>query len=94
MLEQELADMEQFSQTEAELIDQQSKLGDVEDDLDELLGPNVMESDMTRAYDSFISASEGDYNGFDPSSTDCLEEEQEIANMFYGGGYHIEVAPE
>lgn len=94
-IDNELATLEEYPQTEAELIDQESEVYDSMSDMDdEYLPADSMESDMEHAFSSFMTASESDYNGYDPSSVAKEEIAQEISDMFYSGGVHIEVAPD
>lgn len=84
-LEQELDVMEDMPQTQAEQIDQETEIQDVEDDVDEILGPEAMESDQERAFDSFITDNESDYDGFDADDQGANESD-DLADE----GYSIE----
>ena len=64
-LDDELAAMEEFGETEAEAIDQETSVEDYQGDLDEILGDEAEESDMERAYESFMTDNEADYDGFE-----------------------------
>lgn len=93
MLDDELAILEVGFQTEAEQIDEESEIEDVASDMDEYLGEDAMESDMEQAYSTFFSNSETDYDGYSPEEIEDREIEHRIENIFSGGGWHIEVAP-
>lgn len=94
MLDDELAILEAGFQTEAEQIDEESEIEDVASDMDEYLGEDAMESDMEQAYSAFFSNSETDYDGYFPEEIEDREIERSIENIFSGGGWHIEVAPD
>ncbi len=89
-LDEQLETMEESLETDAEQIDEQTEIQDVEDDVDEILGEDALESDQTHAFDSFITENEADYDGYDPD--EVLESEQEIedANVLHSEGYHVE----
>ncbi len=89
-LDEQLETMEESLETDAEQIDEQTEIQDVEDDVDEILGEDALESDQTHAFDSFITENETDYDGYDPD--EVLESEQEIedANVLHSEGYHVE----
>ena len=81
-LDEELESMEEPGETDAEWIDQETELQDVEGDEDEIFGADAAESDVEHAYDSFMTDNEADYDGWDEG--DVLNSE----------GYHIEEEPE
>ncbi len=89
-LDEQLETMEESLETDAEQIDEQTEIQDVEDDVDEILGEDALESDQTHAFDGFITKNEADYDGYDPD--EVLESEQEIedANVLHSEGYHVE----
>ena len=64
-LDEQVEQLEETGQTEAEAIDQETELQDYEDDLDEILGDEAEESDLEAAYDGFITENETDYDGFE-----------------------------
>ena len=64
-MDEQLETLEETGQTEAEQIDEQTEIQDVEDDMDELLGEDAEESDQFHAFDSFVTDNEADYDGFD-----------------------------
>lgn len=63
-LDSELEAMEETGQTEAEQIDEETEIQDVEDDVDEIMGEEALNSDLSHAYDSFITNDEDDYDGW------------------------------
>ncbi len=89
-LDDELEIMEETGQTEAEQIDEESEIQDVEDNIDEYLGEDALETDAEHAYASFETDNESDYDGYDPD--EILESEAEIeeANTLHSEGYHVE----
>ena len=66
-LDYELEALEESGQTEAEQIDEETEIQDVEDDIDEIMGEDALNSDLEHAYDSFITDNEADYDGWDDS---------------------------
>lgn len=88
-LDDELEIMEASGQTEAELIDEQTEIQDVEDNVDEIMGEDALESDLEHAFDSFITINEVDYDGYDPD--EVIESANEIAdaNILHSEGYHV-----
>ena len=52
-LDEELEIMEESGETDAEQIDEETEIQDVEGDLDEILGEDAEESDLEHAYASF-----------------------------------------
>lgn len=91
-LDEQLEIMEETGETEAEWTDQETELQDVEDDIDEYLGEDAMESDLEHAYDSFITTNEVDYDGYDPSEVERSADEYEAADVLHSEGYHLEDA--
>lgn len=91
-LDEQLESMEETGQTEAEQIDEQTEIQDVEDDVDELLGPDAEESDLEHAYDSFETTNEEDYDGYDPFEVEESEAGQMVADDLHSEGYHVESA--
>ncbi len=53
-LDEELESLEATGETEAEWTDQETELQDVEDDMDELLGPDATESDQEHALEEEV----------------------------------------
>ena len=88
-LDDELEILEETGETEAELIDQQTELQDEEDDVDEIMGTDAMESDLEHAFDSFVTINEMDYDGYDPYEVVESEEEIEAARELNSEGYHV-----
>lgn len=91
-LDDQLDTMEQTGETEAEWIDQETELEDAQGDMDEYLGEDAMESDMEHAYDSFVTESEADYNGYDPDDVERAAAGYEAADVLHSEGYHVENA--
>ncbi len=69
-LDEELESMEEPGETDAEWIDQETELQDVEGDEDEIFGADAAESDVEHAYDSFMTDNEADYDGWDEGDVD------------------------
>lgn len=63
-LDDELEGMEETGQTEAERIDEETEIEDVESDIDEIMGEESQEDDLEHAYDSFSTDNEADYDGW------------------------------
>ncbi|MEC4273371.1 hypothetical protein VJ923_09405 [Adlercreutzia sp. R25] len=96
-LDEELESMEEFGETEAELIDQQTELEDVEGDEDALFDADeedAAESDLEHAYDSFITDNETDYDGWDPDEVVEGIQAEEDADILHSEGYHLEEVDE
>lgn len=91
-LDTELESMEEMGQTQAEEIDEETEIQDVEDDVDEIEGPDAEESDLEHTYGSFITDNEADYDGYDPDEVIEEEREDEEADVLNSEGYHIEDA--
>ncbi len=92
-LDEELESMEEFGETEAELIDQQTELEDVEGDEDALFDADeedAAESDLEHAYASFITDNEADYDGWDPDEVVEGIQAEEDADILHSEGYHLE----
>lgn len=89
-LDEELDAMEEAGQTEAEEVDEQTELQDVEDDMDELLGEEAMESDQEHAWSSFETQNEADYDGYDPSEVTDAANAVSDSNVLHSEGYHVE----
>lgn len=89
-LDEELDAMEEAGQTEAEQIDEQTELQDVEDDMDELLGDEAMESDQEHAWSSFETQNEADYDGYDPSEVTDAANAVYDSDVLHSEGYHVE----
>lgn len=89
-LDDELEIMEEPGETDAEQIDEETEIQDVEDDLDEILGPDAEEDDQTHAFASFETANEADYDGYDSDVVEEDEEAEEAADVLHSEGYHIE----
>lgn len=91
-LDEQLESMEELGETEAEWTDQETELQDAQDDMDEYLGEDAMETDMEHAYDSFITENETDYNGYDPDEVERSANGYEAADVLHSEGYHEESA--
>lgn len=89
-LDEELEQMEQTGETEAEWTDQETELQDVEDDMDELLGEEAVESDQEHAFASFETDNEADYNGYDPAEVVNAANDEYDADVLHSEGYHTE----
>ncbi len=87
-LDDELDIIEQAGETDAEQADEATEVQDVEDDLDEVLGKDAMESDQEKAYDSFMTDDEADYDGFDPFEVEADEAVETEADILNSEGYH------
>lgn len=93
-LDEELENMEELGETDAEWTDQETELQDVEDDEDEIFGEDAAESDVEHAYDSFATDNEADYDGWDESEVEEAVDAEEDADILHSEGYHIEEEPE
>ncbi len=89
-IDKQLETIEDSPETEAEQIDEATEIQDVEDDMDELLGEDALESDQGHAFDSFITNNEADYDGYDPDEILESEQRSEAADVLNSEGYHIE----
>ena len=98
-IDDELELMEDSGETDLEAVDQESELDDYQNDLDEILGDEADESDLERAYESFSTPNEADYNGYDGMESGGwdhtgVDEEAEDAALGvedYGAdGYEVE----
>lgn len=89
-LDEELDSLEATGETDAEWTDQETELQDVEDDMDELLGPEAMESDQEHAWDSFETNNEVNYNGYDPEEVIEAANDVYDSNVLHSEGYHVE----
>ncbi|MCI9129245.1 MAG: hypothetical protein HFJ65_02845 [Eggerthellaceae bacterium] len=90
-IDEELDNLE-TAQTEAEQIDEETEIQDVADDMDELLGPEALETDQTHAFASFTTNNEADYNGYDPEEVIEAANDEYAANVLHSEGYHVEDA--
>ena len=89
-LDNELDIIEETGETDAEQIDEETEVQDVEDDMDEILGADALESDQEKAYDSFMTDNEADYDGYDPFEVEEDEAAETEANVLNSEGYHEE----
>lgn len=89
-LDEELESLEATGETEAEWTDQDTELQDVEDDMDEYLGEEAMESDQEHAWGSFSTNNEANYDGYDPSEVVNAAEDEYDADALHSEGYHVE----
>ena len=89
-LDEELESMEEPGETDAEWIDQETELQDVEGDEDEIFGADAAESDVEHAYDSFMTDNEADYDGYDPFEVEEDEAVETEADVLNSEGYHEE----
>lgn len=88
--DEELESMEAAGETDAEWTDQETELQDVEDDMDELLGPEALESDQEHAWASFETVNEADYDGYDPDEVTEAADRTYDADVLHSEGYHAE----
>lgn len=88
-LDYELTNIESKPLTEAELIEQQTALNDMMSDLDEYFGEDALTSDVTHAYESFMTNNETDYWGYDPDELYYNEFDEQASNEWWSGGYHV-----
>lgn len=93
-LDEELDNIEELGETDAEWTDQETELEDFEGDEDEIFGADAAESDLEHAYDSFSTDNETDYDGWDQDEVEEAVEETEISDVLHSEGYHIEEEPE
>ncbi len=89
-LDNELDIIEETGETDAEQIDEETEIQDVEDDMDEILGADALESDQEKAYDSFMTDNEADYDGYDPFEVEEDEAAETEADVLNSEGYHEE----
>ena len=89
-LDNELDIIEETGETDAEQIDEETEVQDVEDDMDEILGADALESDQEKAYDSFMTDNETDYDGYDPFEVEEDEAAETEADVLNSEGYHEE----
>lgn len=89
-LDEQLEDIESMGETELEYVDQQTQWQDFESDEDEILGPDAMETDLERAYDSFMTNNEADYDGWDLYDIEEEVNAIETSDILHSEGYHIE----
>lgn len=88
-LDDELQSVEELGQTDAEQIDEQTEIQDTEDDVDEIMGEDALDTDLEHAFDSFITLNEADYDGYDPIEVEESEEEIEEGRILNSEGYHV-----
>ena len=93
-IDDELDIIEESGETDAEQIDEETEIQDAEDDLDEILSSQgePLESDQEKAYDSFMTDNEADYNGYDPFEVVEDEAAETEADILHSEGYHEESA--
>lgn len=91
-LDEQLDQMEQTGETEAEQVDQQTELEDFEGDEDEIFGEEAEETDLEHAYDSFSTDNEADYDGFDAGYSDEEADLVESEGMLHSrpDAFHLE----
>ncbi len=91
-LDEELEVMEESGETDAEQIDEETEVQDVEDDVDEILGPDAQEDDLEHAYACFETENEADYDGWSDDEVAEAEADEEDADVLNGEGYEVEDA--
>ncbi|MCI8468524.1 MAG: hypothetical protein HFJ75_03355 [Eggerthellaceae bacterium] len=89
-LDDELEIMEETGETDAEQIDEETEIQDVEDDVDEILDADAEESDLEHAYASFETDNETDYDGWSDDEVTEAEADDEAARALNNEGYEIE----
>lgn len=100
-LDEQMDNIEETGETEAEWTDQETELEDFEGDEDEILGVDTMESDLESTYDSFSTENETDFDGFNdgvpegtdgyvPDMDDTVTAENEQDGDLADEGYEIE----
>lgn len=93
-LDEELDNIEELGETDAEWTDQETELEDFESDEDEIFDADAAESDLEHAYDSFSTNNEADYDGWDQEEVEEAVQADEEADILHSEGYHIEEEPE
>lgn len=93
-LDEELDNIEELGETDAEWTDQETELEDFESDEDEIFDADAAESDLEHAYDSFSTNNEADYDGWDQEEVEEAVRADEEADILHSEGYHIEEEPE
>ncbi len=88
-LDDELEQLEESGETEAELIDQESELEDYESDDDQLFDEDATEEDYEHAYENFMTSDESDYNGWREESAEEALTDEELAEAEGGEGFHV-----
>ncbi len=88
-LDDELEQLEESGETEAELIDQESELEDYESDDDQLFDEDATEEDYEHAYENFMTSDESDYNGWREETAEEALDDEEIAEAEGGEGFHV-----
>ncbi len=91
-LEDELADLESGAETDAEQIDEETELEDVESYLDdEVMDPTDLTTDLEHAYRTFESNSGYEGEEVDPTASDLIEETiMDDTGMYLSEeGYHV-----
>lgn len=89
-LDEELEMMEEPGETDAEQIDEETEIQDVEDDVDEILGEDAQEDDLEHAYASFETDNEADYDGWSDEEVAEAEADEEAADVLNDEGYEVE----
>ncbi|MEY8563088.1 hypothetical protein AALA21_08575 [Eggerthellaceae bacterium 3-80] len=92
-LEDELADLESGAETDAEQIDEETELEDVESYLDdEVMDPTDLTTDLEHAYRTFESNSGFEGEEVDPTASGLIEETitNETGMYLSEEGYHLE----
>ncbi|MCI9262841.1 hypothetical protein [Adlercreutzia equolifaciens] len=89
-LDEELENIEDLGETDAEWTDQETELEDFESDEDEIFDADAAESDLEHAYDSFSTNNETDYDGWDEEEVEDAVQAEEDADILHSEGYHVE----
>lgn len=90
--EDELEEMESGCETEAEQIDEETEIEDVESQLDDdYMDPNAMTSDLEQAYEGFMENHGRRGQRIDADGADLMEEAiRDETGMYLGeNGYHV-----
>ena len=89
-LDEELENIEDLGETDAEWTDQETELEDFESDEDEIFDADAAESDLEHAYDSFSTNNETDCDGWDEEEVEDAVQAEEDADILHSEGYHVE----
>ena len=100
-LDEQLENMEELGETDAEWTDQETELEDFESDEDEILGADAMETDLEKDYEPFSTDNETDFDGYNdgvpfgsdavvPDLDDTVMAEGRQDRDFAEEGYEIE----
>ena len=91
-LDEELEVMEESGETDAEQIDEETEVQDVEDDVDEILGPDAQEDDLEHAPACFAPEPAAAAAGGPAAAGAAAPAPAEDADALNGEGYEVEDA--